>query len=151
MVRETSVWRWGNVPLPEPHLVGLGAGVLLSVIASWRLPWPAWSRYGFGCPLILAGLWLVVWAVRAAAGVAMEQPSQIVRKGPYAFSRNPMYLAWTLGYVGIALVVDTAWPLLLLPAVLLWTHVAVVGEEGSLEGRFGDAYRSYRSSVRRYL
>ena len=42
------------------------------------------------------------------------------------------------------------WPLLL-PGVLLATHVVVVREERSLEARFGAAYRSYRSSVRRYL
>jgi protein-S-isoprenylcysteine O-methyltransferase Ste14 len=62
-----------------------------------------------------------------------------------------MYLAWTLGYVGVALVAGTAWPLLLLPVVLLATHVAVLREERSLERRFGAAYRRYKVTVRRYL
>jgi predicted membrane-bound spermidine synthase len=39
-----------------------------------------------------------------------------------------MYLAWTLGYVGVALVAGTAWPLLLLPVVLVLTRVAVISE-----------------------
>jgi len=137
--------------LPEPHLVGLGAGVVVQAIASWKLSGPAWLRHGVGWPLILAGLSLAAWATRAAADVEMERPNQLIRRGPYAFSRNPMYVAWTLGYAGIALVVGTAWPLVLLPLVLLWTHVAVVREERSLEGRFGAAYRGYRTSVRRYL
>ena len=62
-----------------------------------------------------------------------------------------MYVAWTLGYAGVALVSGTAWPLLLLPAVLVVTQVVIMREERSLERRFGDAYRSYKASVRRYL
>ncbi len=53
--------------------------------------------------------------------------------------------------MGIALVANTVWPLLLLPGVLLATHVVVVREERFLEGRFGAVYRSYKTSVRRYL
>jgi protein-S-isoprenylcysteine O-methyltransferase Ste14 len=45
-----------------------------------------------------------------------------------------MYVASTLVYVGIALVANAAWSLLLLA-----THVVVLGEERSLEGRFGAA------------
>jgi protein-S-isoprenylcysteine O-methyltransferase Ste14 len=53
--------------------------------------------------------------------------------------------------VGVALVAGTAWPLLLLPVVLVVTQVVVLREERSLERRFGDGYRSYKASVRRYL
>jgi protein-S-isoprenylcysteine O-methyltransferase Ste14 len=48
-------------------------------------------------------------------------------------------------------VAGTAWPLLLLPVVLAVTQVVVMREERSLERRFGDAYRTYTASVRRYL
>jgi protein-S-isoprenylcysteine O-methyltransferase Ste14 len=62
-----------------------------------------------------------------------------------------MYVAWTVGYVGAALIVGTAWPLLLLPVVLLTTQVVVLREERYLERRFGVAYRNYKTSVHRYL
>jgi protein-S-isoprenylcysteine O-methyltransferase Ste14 len=150
-VRESAGWRWGNVPLPETYLVGLGAGILLQVITPWTPYWPAWIGHAVGWPLILAGVWLATWAVRAAADLDLERTDQLVRSGPYARSRNPMYLAWTLVYVGIALVANAAWLLVLLPGVLLATHVVVVREERLLEGRFGAAYRSYKTSVRRYL
>jgi protein-S-isoprenylcysteine O-methyltransferase Ste14 len=101
-------------------------------------------RPGGGWPLLLAGLWLGASAVRAAVGVDLERPDQLVDSGPYAFSRNPMYVAWTLGYVGVALVAGTAWPLLLLPAVLVLTHVVVKREERCLERRFGAACQSYK-------
>jgi protein-S-isoprenylcysteine O-methyltransferase Ste14 len=148
---DAPAWRWGNIPIPEAHLVGLGTGVVLQVLAPWPLPLPAWIGHGCGWPLLLGGLGLGAWAVRAAADVDLERPDQLVDNGPYAYSRNPMYVAWTVGYVGIALVAGTAWPLLLLPAVLVVTQVAVLREERSLERRFGAAYRSYKTSVRRYL
>jgi protein-S-isoprenylcysteine O-methyltransferase Ste14 len=102
-------------------------------------------------PLVLAGLALAAWAVRAAAQVRLARPGELVRRGPYAFSRNPMYVAATAVYTGIALIAGAAWPLLLLPAVLLATNLVVTREERSLEARFGAGYRSYRTSVRRYL
>ena len=144
-------WRWGNIPIPQAQLAGLGTGILLQVVTPWGLPWPAWIGQACGWPLLLAGLWLGAWAVRAAAGVDLERPDQLLDSGPYAYGRNPMYLAWTLGYVGVALVAGTAWPLLLLPVVLVLTHIAVISEERSLERRFGAVYRNYKASVRRYL
>jgi protein-S-isoprenylcysteine O-methyltransferase Ste14 len=150
-MRTRAAWRWANVPLPEPHLFGLGAGLVLQLVAPWRLPWPAWVGRAVGVPLLLAGLALAAWAVRAAAEVDLARPGQLVRGGPYAVSRNPMYLAATAVYAGIALVAGAAWPLVLLPAVLLATHLVVTREERSLEARFGAGYRSYKASVRRYL
>ena len=48
-----SAWRWGNIPAPEPHLAGLGAGILLQVVRPWNLPWPAWIGQLLGWPLLL--------------------------------------------------------------------------------------------------
>jgi protein-S-isoprenylcysteine O-methyltransferase Ste14 len=53
--------------------------------------------------------------------------------------------------VEFALVAGTAWPLLLLPVVLVVTQVVVFREERSRGRRFGAAYRSFKTSVRRYL
>jgi protein-S-isoprenylcysteine O-methyltransferase Ste14 len=131
--------------------VGLGTGVVLHVVAPWRLSWPAWVGQAAGWLLILAGVGLGVWAVRATAAVDLQRPDRLIRRGPYSFSRNPMYVAWTLGYLGVALVAGAVWLLVLLPAVAAATQVGVVREERALERRFGDAYRRYRASVRRYL
>jgi Phospholipid methyltransferase len=84
------------------------------------------------------------WAVRAADAVDLERPNQLVQGGPYAYGRNPMYVAWTVAYVGAALVAGTAWPLLLLPVVLVVTQVVVLREERSLERRFGVATETTR-------
>jgi protein-S-isoprenylcysteine O-methyltransferase Ste14 len=144
-------WQWHNVPLPEPHLGGLGIGVLLQVVRPWPIVHGHWVGLITGCPLVLAGLSLAMWAVATATNVNLAQPDRLVRAGPFAHSRNPMYVAWILIYVGVTLIANTAWPLVLLPAVLLLTHATVLREERHLERRFGGEYRQYRSSVRRYI
>src|SRR6266511_1885969 len=107
----TAAWRWRNVPVPEQHLGGLAVGMLLQFFVSWRLLPEAWMGHAVGWPVVLAGLSITAWAVVAAGEVDIEHPSRVVAGGPYAISRNPMYLAWTLLYVGLAIVVSVAWPL----------------------------------------
>ena len=144
-------WRWGNVPLPEPHLGAIAAGVVLAFIMPWRLFSTPWLGHVLGWPVVLAGFALAVWAVRAAGEVGLQRPDRLVVRGPYALSRNPMYVGWTLLYVGIAFVLNSAWLLVLLPAVFVLTHLVIRGEERQLDALLGEAYSVYRSRVRRYL
>ena len=146
-----TVFRSRNVPLPEPHLVGLVAGVVLSALVPWALVPKAWIGHAFGWPLILGGLSLMAWAVAAAKNIDVGNPDQLVVSGPYALTRNPMYLAWGAIYLGVTFVINTSWLLALFPAVLCVTHIVVLREERHLEGRFGASYRRYKSAVRRYL
>ena len=62
-----------------------------------------------------------------------------------------MYVAWTALYVGITFVVNSVWLLVLLPPVMVATHITVRREECSVEETFGDDYRDYKNDVRRYL
>jgi protein-S-isoprenylcysteine O-methyltransferase Ste14 len=144
-------WRWGNVPVPEPHLAGLGAGIVLHLIVRWTLLPEAWIGHAVGWPLVAGGVVLAAWAVAAAGEVDVDRPETLIVDGPYRWSRNPMYLAWTLLYLGVTFVVNTGWPLLLLPAVLTVTHLQVGREERDLEASFGDEYLRYRGRTRRYL
>ncbi len=89
------------------------------------------------------------------AGTAVEpwRPSTaLVTDGVYRLTRNPIYLAMGLLYLGLALALDSVVALVLLPPLLALVQVAVVSrEERYLEGKFGDDYRRYRASVRRWL
>ncbi len=62
-----------------------------------------------------------------------------------------MYVGWTVSYLGVGMALANAWLILLLPAVLLFTHFAVRREERSLQARFGPAYTAYTETVRRYV
>jgi protein-S-isoprenylcysteine O-methyltransferase Ste14 len=105
-----------------------------------------------GIPLILLGLGVSVWAVMQAGETSVDKPTKLITGGPYALSRNPMYVAWTLMYLGIGLLANSLWILGLLPLVVIVTHfVDVRREESFLEKEFGEAYLRYRMRVRRYL
>lgn len=104
-----------------------------------------------GTILLLSGTAMSAWATWAAETTDLEDPGRLVTQGPYAVSRNPMYVGWTLTYVGCALLLGNPWPLILLPGVTVATHREVLREETRLEERFGAAYRTYTLNVRRYL
>ncbi len=145
-------WKWGNIPIPVQYLAGLILGTILQAL----VPRPIFNdpRVGNILGLVIAaiGIGMVIWSVVAAGHVDIESPQKLVTSGPYARSRNPMMLAWTLIYVGIALVANSVWILALLALVILVTHfVDIPKEERFLENQFGDQYVEYRHRVRRYL
>jgi protein-S-isoprenylcysteine O-methyltransferase Ste14 len=77
---------------------------------------------------------------------------QIVSSGVYRFTRNPMYLGLAAIQLGIGVALGNGWIVALVPAVLAAVHVlAIRPEEAYLERKFGDAYRQYKRSVRRWL
>ena len=143
-------WRWRNVPLPEIHLFLIVIGALVSVRWPRRVTSAGRVRL-LGGPLIIAGAVLAAWATRTAGQVDLEHPDRLVTGGPYAVSRHPMCVAWTLMYVGVALVFNMLWLFILLPLLGLLIHREARSEERRLEDAFGQAHRTYRRQVRRYL
>src|ERR1051326_7409086 len=81
-----------------------------------------------------------------------KPPTALVASGPYRWTRNPMYLGLTLWYLGFIAWVNTLWPLFALPFVLAAMHYGVIQrEEAYLENRFGEEYRRYKATVRRWI
>jgi protein-S-isoprenylcysteine O-methyltransferase Ste14 len=149
--KSSSSCRWSNIPLPEPHIVGLLASGVLHLARPWRLPGSRQLHSGVGWPLVGAGVAISASAVRAASDVDLERPSTLISSGPYAISRNPMYVGWTLLYLGGALITRNAWMVASLPIVGGSIHRDVLQEEHTLERAFGEEYVRYRKLVRRYL
>ncbi len=115
-----------------------------------------WIGLAIGLPLICVGALFVVSAVRTFqkdhVDPRFKPVGTIVDKGLFGYSRNPMYLAFTVVYSGIALAVNSFWPFIRLPIVLGVMHYGVIRrEERYLEELFHDEYRAYRSRVRRWL
>jgi protein-S-isoprenylcysteine O-methyltransferase Ste14 len=147
----------GAVTLP-PVLYGLffAAGLGLERLAPTDLLPPAVGAVA-GPILIAGGILIAVLAFRqfrnAETTVHVHRPSTaLITGGPFARSRNPLYLALTLWYAGAAAWLNGAWMLVLLPAAMAALHYGViVREERYLERKFGDDYRRYCRRVRRWL
>jgi protein-S-isoprenylcysteine O-methyltransferase Ste14 len=85
--------------------------------------------------------------------VELEQtPKYLLRRGPYTFTRNPMYLAelalwlgWALFYGSIAVFIG------FLVVWVLMNFMVVPREERNLEARFGQTYLRYKNTVPRWL
>ena len=76
----------------------------------------------------------------------------LITDGPYARSRNPIYVSLTFCYVGLALLLDNVWMLVYLVPVLVLLHYGVIlREERYLELKFGEEWLEYASKVRRWL
>ena len=90
---------------------------------------------------------------RAGTNVDPYEPATaVVTGGPYRFTRNPMYVGFTLMYAGISALFNALPPVLLLPVVQqLMRRGVIEREERYLERKFGDEYLQYKEKVRRWI
>jgi protein-S-isoprenylcysteine O-methyltransferase Ste14 len=148
-----------NLGLIRPPFVYLGAiGLGLLVHFFWPARWlPSSSSVPIGIMLVIVAIALFISAVRTFRNAGTPVPGNlpttvIVRTGPYGFSRNPIYLAFTLFHLGIAAWVNSLGVLfMLLPALALMALVVIPREERYLEARFPAEFLPYKRDVRRWL
>jgi protein-S-isoprenylcysteine O-methyltransferase Ste14 len=149
-----------GVRFPPPFLfvAGIVLGWLLNRFVH-PLPLIADTRAlpAGGTVLVILGQALSISGIitfrRASTTIIPNQPaSQLVRGGPYRFTRNPMYTGLTLTYLGVSVWLNSFWPLVLLPVVLVLLVTLVIRrEEAYLASAFGTEYSDYRARVRRWL
>ena len=102
---------------------------------------------------VALGFWAVALFRRAGTGVVpFSEATTLVIRGPYRFTRNPMYLAMAGILVGTAIWLGSVTPWLVLPAFMaLIAERFIAPEEAMLERVFGEGYARYRATVRRWL
>jgi protein-S-isoprenylcysteine O-methyltransferase Ste14 len=134
----------------------IALGLVLHLLWPERLVRPSVST-PLGAVVTVLAIALFVSAVRTLRAADTPIPGNrptttIVRKGPYRFSRNPIYLAFSLLQLGLSLWVNSlALLIALIPAVALMWLVVIPREERYLEARFPSDYLPYKASVRRWL
>jgi protein-S-isoprenylcysteine O-methyltransferase Ste14 len=146
----------GLVRPPLVYLISLLSGTVIHVALPLRFL-PVTLAVPLGVPLVAVAIALFSYSVAKfrAAGTplpARKPTTAIVRTGPYRFSRNPIYLAFSLFQLGIAIWVNGVCLLATLVAAVALIHSVVIPrEEQYLEQRFGMQYLDYKASVRRWL
>lgn len=146
----------GLVRPPVVYLASIALGLAVHSVWPARLV-PPRIALPVGGALVLLAVGIFVASVRAfrAAGTPVpgnRPTTTIVRAGPYRRSRNPIYLAFSLFQLGLAVAVNSLGLLItLVPAVALMALVVIPREERYLEARFPSEYASYRAAVRRWL
>jgi protein-S-isoprenylcysteine O-methyltransferase Ste14 len=145
------MWRVQTVPVPEQYLLGIAAVAWLQRVRAWRLPGPRSVNRVVGSSLVAAGTYLVARSLRAAGQVDLDQPAKLVTSGPYAVSRNPMYLGWALLHLGTGIAFRSGWILVAFPLGAERVHRQVLREEQELGDRFPAVYARYCGKVPRYL
>jgi protein-S-isoprenylcysteine O-methyltransferase Ste14 len=81
-----------------------------------------------------------------------EESSALVTSGAYRISRHPMYLGFVLVLIGVALLMGSLAPYIVIPAfVVLMDRVFIQVEERMLEARFGGTWQAYKLKTRRWI
>ena len=111
----------------------------------WFLPLLAWGYLQF---------WLIgkYRIRRGGGGPGMDTPPErLVTTGPFAYSRNPMYLGHVIFLLGLTLSLRSVLAALITVANAVWFHFRVQRDEKRLHERFGQPYLDYTARVRRWI
>lgn len=144
---------WPPVALGVPLLIGLGISAVVgdpvalpvaisrlvaSILIAAFVAWNGWA------------LWLMAW--HRTALLPGDSTRVILDAGPFAVSRNPLYLGLIALTVALALFVPSFWALAMTPIGIigLWWG-AILPEERYLSAKFGAEYDAYCARVRRWL
>lgn len=148
--------------IPWPPLIYLAAAAAgIALGQALPLPWP-------GLPLRM--IFTVLGIAMCAFAVVLDlntfrafrshnttvlphrAASRLITTGPFARSRNPIYLSNTVLLAGIGLAFAKPWLVVLAPvAALLTQKLAIEREERHLAAKFGDEWHAYAARVRRWL
>jgi len=148
----------GVVALARPPIV-----YLVSILAGFGLNavWPVrvvpYAVEPLGGLLILLAVALFALSVRefrrARTPIRTRKPvTSIITNGPYRFSRNPIYLSFTLLQLGLGVWANSAWLVgMLIPTLVLMSYGVIAREERYMAQKFGDEYLRYTAAVRRWI
>ena len=126
----------------------------------WPLQWPGLDDVparAIGVAFTLAGFGLATWALSTMLrGRAQVRPDReatvLITAGPFQWFRNPMYLGYALILLGMSDTSQNLWIAVMTPVfVIAVTWLAILPEERHLEAKFGEVYRQYMASSRRWI
>ena len=146
--------------IPWPPII-FGLAVTAAVVLGFLYPGPEWLRHpvlsGFGWFLFATGLGFDLFAMftmqRQRANILPHRAATaLVTSGPFAWSRNPIYLGNTVAMIGVAFAFANPWfiPAAFVAAAMV-VPLAIRREEAHLAAQFGEAWEAYRRRTNRWF
>jgi protein-S-isoprenylcysteine O-methyltransferase Ste14 len=118
-------------------------GFVFSLLYIW-LAEPTWSSIALGCVIAAPGIWL-----RAVAAGHVRKNAELTTTGPYAYTRNPLYLGSIIIAVGFAVASRNAWIAIAIVVLFFAIYLPVIkSEEAFLRGAFAN-FQDYSEKVPR--
>ncbi|CAM3241941.1 methyltransferase family protein [Shewanella violacea] len=150
--------RGAGVRIPPPLVF------IFFILCALGLDWLCPLDIHFPLALAYSGLAITILGVMALLYLAMlfkrvntniepwKSTSTIITTGIYAYSRNPIYLAFCTIPLGLGLFFSHVWLMLsVFPSCIAVYFLAIRAEEAYLTEKFADEYLAYLSRVRRWL
>ena len=133
-------------------LIGLMgfASVLICIAALLKSSWQQSPTQWLGVVLLLLSLAVFWWGISTVRSAPLDfafstrVPDRLVTRGPYAYWRHPFYASYLFGWLGAALIAQSAWPLLVTVAMgFVYCRAALSEERNFKSGELGKDYQRY--------
>ena len=108
------------------------------------------NKMAFGIGTVLFFMGGVV-AITSAINYFTTPLNEVIRKGMYRISRNPIYVSITAVGIGIAILCESIALALILGADIILQHLVILDEENFCYHQYGEAYLEYKAKVPRYI
>lgn len=144
-------------PPPVVALLLIAAGLGIHYAYPARLLPEGWVPFVVAAPLVVVGAAVSAGSVKRFSLAGTDEryaspTSALVQDGPYARTRNPMFLGLVLIQLGVVVAVNAAWALIAVPTLVIYLRYGVISrEERFLEERLGDEYTNYKRRVPRWI
>ena len=121
------------------------AMIIVAVFVPFKAGTP-WFVAGSIIFILSLGMFIAAFRVYVAA-----PPGRAITGGIYRYSRNPMYVAYHLGMLGVCVASASLWLLLVTIASIVAAHFVILGEERYCLATYGQEYREYKARTPRYF
>ena len=121
------------------------------------LDWNTWIipdeiRFIIGIPITIIGALLVTWGI-VTLGIKNTSGLRegFILSGPYRYTRNPQYLGDMIFFIGISLISNSLYFLIVHLLMILVFMFTPFSEEVWLEKQYGEKYKNYKKNTARFL
>jgi protein-S-isoprenylcysteine O-methyltransferase Ste14 len=158
-----GVWIAGtrrDVAKRMSDMTGYSAREKLFTVVASLAPYPfmlltVWTPFTSTTGLLMAGIGLYLtgmgFFVSTIRAFSAAPPHQVILRGPYRLSRNPLYVSNALVFLGLCLVTANPVLLALLVALLIPQHFMILAEERACVRQYEASYLHYAKTIPRYL